>query len=53
MKLLKMAAAGLALLSLPLSAALNGHPVIVVHGFQPANLADRPVGADVSSNGAD
>jgi len=53
MKLLKMAAAGLALLSLPLYAAFNGHPVVLVHGFQPGNLADRPVGAEVSSNGAD
>ena len=41
------------LLSFGSQAAVGGYPVVLVHGFQPANLADRPTGADVTSNGAD
>lgn len=33
------------------TAAVNGYPVVLVHGFQPDNLASRPVGSIVSDNG--
>ncbi|WP_215395990.1 hypothetical protein [Rheinheimera oceanensis] len=34
-------------------AAVGGYPVVLVHGFQPDNLASRPTGNQVSNNGAE
>lgn len=34
------------------AAAVGGYPVVLVHGFQPQNLADKPTGATVTQNGA-
>ncbi|MDX3774637.1 hypothetical protein QE250_10975 [Chromatiaceae bacterium AAb-1] len=39
------------LLTTSAQAAVGGYPVILVHGFQPDNLASRPTGHQVSTNG--
>ena len=33
-------------------AAVGGYPVVLVHGFQPDNLASRPTGSQVTANGS-
>ncbi len=38
--------------ALPSMAGVGGYPVILVHGFQPQNLADKPTGSTVTQNGA-
>ena len=40
------------LLSFGSQAAVGGYPVVLVHGFQPDNLASRPTGSQVTANGA-
>jgi len=40
------------LLSGAAQAAVGGYPVVLVHGFQPDNLASKPTGSQVTSNGA-
>lgn len=34
-------------------AAVGGYPVVLVHGFQPDNLASKPTGSQVTNNGAE
>ncbi|GGW59120.1 hypothetical protein [Alishewanella tabrizica] len=41
-----------ALLSVTAHAAVGGYPVVLVHGFQPDNLASRPNASQVTQNGA-
>ncbi|MDP5149524.1 hypothetical protein [Rheinheimera baltica] len=41
------------LLSGAAQAAVSGYPVVLVHGFQPDNLASRPTGNQVITNGAE
>lgn len=41
------------LLSGAAQAAVSGYPVVLVHGFQPGNLASKPTGNQVTINGAD
>lgn len=41
------------LLSFGSQAAVGGYPVVLVHGFQPDNLASKPTGSQVTNNGAE
>lgn len=44
--------AALAAFSLPLSAAISGYPVVLVQGFQPAQLKSKPDAVAVEQDGA-